>query len=57
MFKTPDGRLICFAYQRGNCNNQCGKVHVCSICGDKHPKKDHARLTAGGDAAGRPKWE
>ena len=57
MTRTPDGRLICFAYQRGNCNGQCGKVHICTICGDKHPKKDHPSRPSGGDAAGRPTFQ
>jgi hypothetical protein len=32
--KTPDGRRICFAYQRpGNsCDGSCGMVHCCQSC-------------------------
>ena len=61
---TPDGRLKCFAYQRGKCRGACGKVHACLICNGDHPmtqchRKPKASPPPGGaavaaDAAGRP---
>ena len=37
--KTPDGRLICYAFNnpREKCAGGCGKVHCCQICLEKHP--------------------
>jgi hypothetical protein len=61
---TPDGRLKCFAYQRGKRQGGCGKVHVCLICNSDHPmtqchRRPKASPPPGGaavasDAAGRP---
>ena len=50
---TPDGRLKCFRYQRGNCDGNCGRVHSCLVCNGPHPVKDCPRLPKQGDAAGR----
>ena len=30
--KTPDGQLICFAFNNKKCKGNCGKVHVCQKC-------------------------
>ena len=37
--KTPDGREICFAYNRAGegCAGKCGRVHVCTTCLAPHP--------------------
>jgi hypothetical protein len=39
--RTPDGRLICFKYNRtdGSCSGRCNMLHVCQVkgCHDKHP--------------------
>ena len=37
--KTPDGRLICMAYQNAGCSygSKCRYVHVCSKCYGEHP--------------------
>jgi len=37
--KTPDGREICFAYNRAGegCAGKCGRVHVCTMCLQQHP--------------------
>ena len=39
--RTPDGRLICFKYNRAesSCNGKCNMLHVCQVkgCHDKHP--------------------
>jgi hypothetical protein len=37
---TPDGRRICFKYQRGNCDGSCGMVHVCQKCFNAHKTGD-----------------
>ena len=52
---TPDGRLICFAYQKGRCNGQCGKIHVCTVCLGQHGRLQCPRRPAQGDAAGDPR--
>ena len=61
---TPDGRLKCFAFQRGKCQGGCGKVHVCLICNGDHPMTQCHRkpkappppgsAASASDAAGRP---
>ena len=52
---TPDGRLKCFRFQRGLCNNpNCDEVHVCTVCNGNHPAKDCPRRPKSGDSAGRP---
>lgn len=37
--KTPDGRLICYKFQDGNCPNpaKCMYVHICANCLGDHP--------------------
>ena len=54
---TPDGRAVCFAYNRNRCNGNCGMVHVCLVCGGGHPKSACPRRPAQGDAAGHPKFQ
>ena len=40
--KTPDGKPICFPYQRGKCSRGSNSkfVHVCQLCLGPHPRKD-----------------
>ena len=35
----PDGRQICYAYNRedSRCRGQCGRVHACQKCFEAHP--------------------
>ena len=36
--KTPDGKLICFAYGKGECTKEgCTFAHVCQICFKDYP--------------------
>jgi hypothetical protein len=37
--KTPDGKEICFAYNKGGCKlgAKCHRVHVCTKCFGQHP--------------------
>ena len=30
---------VCFKYQRGTCPGNCGRLHMCLVCGDEHPSK------------------
>ena len=46
---TPDGRQICYAYNTGKCNGQCGRIHICRAkgCGQKHPIYEHPGCSKG----------
>ncbi len=56
----PTGRKKCFRYNRGKpCNGECGMLHVCLYCGDRHPFKGSncdKQSKTGGDAAGSASW-
>ena len=41
--RTPDGRMICFAYNHQGCDGSCGMAHVCMIkgCYGNHPQWQH----------------
>ena len=41
--RTPDGRLICFAYSTSGCPGDCGVVHCCQVrgCFGQHPTWKH----------------
>ena len=41
--RTEDDRLICYAYNDGQCDGDCGMVHVCRVigCADTHPMIEH----------------
>ena len=41
--RTPDNRLICFAYSGAGCDGSCGMVHCCQVrgCGRPHPTWQH----------------
>ena len=36
--KTPDGREICFNFNREACDGGCNRVHVCQLCLKSHPR-------------------
>ena len=51
--KTPDGRQICWRWNSINqrCRYECGRLHVCQRCFEKHPQHSCPQLkkdTAGG---------
>jgi hypothetical protein len=38
---TPDGREKCFRYnKKTGCPGNCGRVHVCLMCNEPHPKTE-----------------
>jgi hypothetical protein len=39
--RTPDGKLICYAYNNTGCKGSCGMVHVCRLCLLDHPMTQH----------------
>ncbi|CAE7237303.1 unnamed protein product [Symbiodinium microadriaticum] len=41
--RTPDGRLICYAYSNEGCDGNCGMVHCCQVrgCFGPHPTWKH----------------
>ena len=44
--KTPDGQMICYAYNDENgkgCNGKCNMLHACRIvgCHGNHPMFEH----------------
>ena len=41
--RTPDGRMICFAYSTSGCPGDCGMVHCCQVrgCFGQHPTWKH----------------
>ena len=43
VMKTPDGRDICFLYNKGQCQGGCGRVHCCRVKGCTHngPARGH----------------
>ena len=50
---TPDGRQKCFRYNKETCPGDCGRVHVCLVCGGPHPLTKCPQKPRSGDAAGR----
>ena len=49
---TPDGRQICYAFNDGSCQGNCGRVHVCLICLQNHAAKDHYSAKGSGKPTG-----
>lgn len=49
-WRTPDGRDLCFGYNNGSCNGDCGRVHKCRVkgCYKDHPAIKHRELASGG---------
>eukprot|EP00435_Cladocopium_sp_Y103_P043206 s2858_g12.t1 len=42
-WRTPDGRELCFAWNTGDCNGSCGRVHQCRVkgCYGDHKAVEH----------------
>ena len=36
--RTPDGREICYGYNKESCEGGCGRVHVCQLRLKSHPR-------------------
>ena len=55
LFRTPDQRLICFAFNNPSekCDGSCGMVHVCRYkgCMGKHPMYECPKHQGGGAAS------
>lgn len=49
-WKTPDGRELCFAFNNGSCDGNCGRVHQCRVrgCYADHPAINHKEATKNG---------
>ncbi|CAE7362158.1 FCPC, partial [Symbiodinium sp. CCMP2456] len=43
VWRTPEGRDICFAFNNQGCDGKCGRLHVCRVkgCYQDHAAKDH----------------
>jgi hypothetical protein len=44
-WRTPDGRELCFAWNTGDCDGSCGRVHQCRVkgCYASHKAVDHSK--------------
>ena len=44
-WRTPDGRELCFAWNSGECDGSCGRVHQCRVkgCYGPHKAVDHSK--------------
>ena len=44
-WRTPDGRELCFAWNGGDCDGSCGRVHQCRVkgCYGSHKAIDHSK--------------
>ena len=53
--RTPDGRLICFAFNKaeGACSGNCNMLHVCRVCLRKGHGMFQCRQAPGKGGAGR----
>ena len=42
-WRTPDGRELCFAWNTGDCDGSCGRVHQCRVkgCYSDHKAVEH----------------
>ena len=49
VWRTPEGRDICFAFNSQGCDGKCGRLHVCRVkgCYQDHAAKDHKQKVAG----------
>ena len=47
-WRTPDQRELCFAWNAGDCDGSCGRVHQCRVkgCYASHKAVDHAKAAA-----------
>ena len=43
--RTPDGRMMCFAYSTSGCPGDCGMVHCCQVrgCFGQRPTWKHSQ--------------
>ena len=44
-WRTPDGRELCFAWNTGDCDGSCGRVHQCRVkgCYASHKAVEHSK--------------
>lgn len=44
-WRTPDGRELCFAWNTGECDGSCGRVHQCRVkgCFADHKAVEHSK--------------
>jgi hypothetical protein len=44
-WRTPDGRELCFAWNNGDCDGSCNRVHQCRVkgCYGTHKAIDHSK--------------
>ena len=44
-WRTPDGRELCFAWNTGDCDGSCGRVHQCRVkgCYANHKAVEHSK--------------
>ena len=51
VWRTPDGKDICFAYNNQGCPGNCGRAHVCRVkgCYKDHPAIRHQELAHSGN--------
>lgn len=49
LWRTPDGRDLCFSYNHGTCDGSCGRVHKCRVkgCLKDHPAVKHKEAVGG----------
>lgn len=40
-WRTPDGRELCFAWNTGDCDGSCGRIHQCRGCYADHKAVEH----------------
>ena len=42
-WRTPDGRELCFAWNTGECDGSCGRIHQCRVkgCYSDHKAVEH----------------
>ena len=47
-WRTPDGRELCFAWNTGDCDGSCGRVHQCRVkgCYASHKAVEHTKSQA-----------
>ncbi|CAE7041883.1 unnamed protein product [Symbiodinium sp. CCMP2592] len=58
VWRTPDGKDICFAYNNQGCQGNCGRAHVCRVkgCYKEHPAIRHQELSQGNNKAESEAW-
>lgn len=49
LWRTPDGRDLCFSYNHGSCDGNCGRIHKCRVkgCLKDHPAVKHKEMAGG----------